>query len=88
MIHTPVFICSHIFNKSRPILLVIKTGGDWQMLCGGMHNADETPKVVGMEHLLQRDQSLVQILDLPDEYEAERKSLNDSWIRTKCVSNT
>jgi hypothetical protein len=82
--HTPIYICSHIFNNTHPILLVIKVGGDWQMLCAGGHDAGEIPRVVGLGHLLERDKTLYQILDLPDDFEAERKSLDEPWIRTKC----
>ena len=31
----PVYVCSHVFENVRPILLVVREGGDWQCLCGG-----------------------------------------------------
>lgn len=80
------FICSHIFDKSRPVLLVSREGGDWQFLCGGEHPADELPHVVGMHHLLDFDPSLREILDLPSGHEAERGSTEAPWIRTDSTS--
>lgn len=80
----PVYICSHIFDNSRPVLLVSKADGEWQMLCGSHHDANELPHVVGINHLLERDPSLTQVMDLQDDWEAERESVGDSWVRTKC----
>ena len=77
------YVCSHVFNDTRPVLLVSRAGGDWQCLCGGAHEADEVPNVVGLNHLLERDPSLRELEDLPDEWEAERASVNDPWIRTR-----
>ena len=65
------------------MLLVSRAGGDWQCLCGGTHEAGEVPKVVGLNHLLERDASLRELEDLPDDWEAERASLNGQWIRTR-----
>lgn len=82
---TPAFICCHIFEKSRPVLLVARTGGDWQLLCGATHGPGERPRVVGLNHLLARDPSLQTILDLPDGWEAERDGLGDQWTRRRCA---
>jgi hypothetical protein len=82
--HTPVYVCSHVFNNTHPILLVSKADGDWQMLCGEEHDADEVPKVVGLGHLLERDSALYEVMDLQDNWEAERESVTSSWIKTKC----
>jgi hypothetical protein len=34
-----------------------------------------------MGHELAKDPTLLPLLDLPPEWEAERKSINDQWIR-------
>jgi hypothetical protein len=73
------FICSHVFDNSRPILLVVKSDGDRQFLCGDTH--DEIPRVVGINHLLDRDPSLHEVMDLPDNWEAERESPETLWRR-------
>jgi hypothetical protein len=78
------YVCEHVFEHVRPILLVARDGGDWQFLCGGSHDPNEVPRVVGMNHLTEEDPSLRQILDLSVNWEAERLSLNDPWIRTAC----
>lgn len=81
--HTPVFLCSHVYKNEKPVLLVCKEDGDWQMLCGGEHDENEKPVVVGIGHLLEKDPSLTEIIDLPDNWEAERQSINHPWIRTE-----
>jgi hypothetical protein len=80
------YVCSHIFSNTMPILLVSRAEGDWQCLCGQTHSKDEIPKVVGLNHLLERDPSLSQLRDLPVDWEAERASILDQWIRTELRS--
>jgi hypothetical protein len=77
----PAFVCSHVFGASKPILMVSREDGDWQFLCGGQHPALETPRVVGLNHLLERDETLAGVLDLPENYTAERKSPLEDWVR-------
>ena len=77
------YVCSHVFNDTRPVLLVSRAGGDWQCLCGGNHEAGEVPSVVGLNHLMERDVTLREIIDLPDDWEAERASQKDPWIRMR-----
>jgi hypothetical protein len=50
-------------------------------LCGQTHPDDDDPIVVGLDHLLQRDPSLQDILDLEDNSEAERDALGAEWTR-------
>lgn len=76
------YVCSHVFSGARPVLLVSHAGGDWQCLCGGEHDATEVPNVVGLNHLLERDPTLRQVLNLPNDWEAERASVESPWIRT------
>ena len=77
------YVCSHVFREMRPVLLASHAGGDWQCLCGGEHQAGETPNVVGLNHLMERDPSLQALSDLPDDWEAERVTAYDPWIRTR-----
>ncbi|MEZ4300173.1 MAG: hypothetical protein R3B70_34820 [Polyangiaceae bacterium] len=76
-----VFVCSHVFEGARPILLVSRADGDWQMLCGGAHEETAVPQVVGLNHLLDRDPDLRALLDLPPEWEAERAGGGTRWER-------
>lgn len=82
--HLPAFICSHIFENSKPILLVSHEGGDWQFLCGEIHDLDEKPKVVGIGHLVERDPTLNEIAQIPVDHEAEREKVGSGWLITRC----
>lgn len=74
------YVCEHVFYNTRPILLVChERDGDWQFLCGATHPG-AIPKVVGMEHLLERDPSLKQILQLPLGCDAERTDTSSVWL--------
>jgi hypothetical protein len=81
MTEPPAYVCSHVFNDSRPVLLVSRAGGDWQLLCGQEHDSDEVPQVVGLNHLVERDPSLADVRDLPDDWEAERSDPASPWRR-------
>jgi hypothetical protein len=77
------YVCIHVFNKERPILLVNRSDGSWCFLCGGGHEQGASNyRVVGIGHLFERDSSLLSLLDLPAKWEAERKSVQDEWVRT------
>jgi hypothetical protein len=78
-----VFVCPHIFQDSRPILLVIHDEGDWQCLCGE-DDHDEKGHLVGMGHLTDRDSSINELVDLPNGFEAGRDSVSSDWVRLKC----
>jgi len=75
----------HVFEHTSPILLVSRAEGDWCFLCGDEHDDSASMyRVVGMVHLLELDPTLQLVLDLPSEWEAERKSKDDPWLRTPC----
>jgi hypothetical protein len=61
------------------VLLVIKEEGDWQFLCGGEHDFEEIPQVVGFNHIIERDTTLKEILSLKDNNEAERDEIGGIW---------
>lgn len=77
----PAYVCSHIFHGTQPILFVSRADGDWQFLCGGIHGQEELPRVIGINHVFKGDETLVALLDLPPEWEAERSSIDSIWIR-------
>ena len=76
------FICSHVFRNERPVLLVSRATGDWMFLCGGSHPSGELPHLVGCDHLFERDQRLREVADLEPNWDAERQSIEGSWVRT------
>jgi len=73
-----VYLCSHVFDNTRPVLFVSRADGDWQFLCGGEHE-NEVPSVVGFNHVLARDPTLAELLDLPHKWEAERTDTSSPW---------
>lgn len=77
------YVCQHVFNHECPVLLVSRAEGDWQLLCGGDHDQDEIPHVVGLNHLFESDSSLEELKDLPPDWEAERDSVAAPWRRSK-----
>ena len=81
--HQKAYVCIHVFEGAKPVLLVCRPDADWCFLCGEEHPDDAAYyKVVGIGHVLERDPSLVDLLDLAPEEEAERSALGAPWIRT------
>jgi hypothetical protein len=86
--HQKAYVCVHVFDRTRPVLLVSRAEGDWCFLCGDMHPDDAASyRVVGLGHVLAHDPSLTELLNLPPDWEAERASTSEHWIRTKCESD-
>jgi hypothetical protein len=81
MPHEAVYVCEHVFAGSHPIAFVSRVGGEWQFLCGGGHENDEIPRVVGLEHIISHDSSVLELYDLPVGWEAERESPYGPWKR-------
>jgi hypothetical protein len=84
--HEIVYICEHVFRDERPVLHVCKTDGDWQFLCGGDHSTG-LPVLVGMGHLIERDRTLLDILDLQEGWQAERNTATEPWERSLCETD-
>lgn len=77
----PAFVCSHVFEDTRPILLVLHADGAWQLLCGDAH-LGERPRLAGLGRLVERDPTLRELLDLPRDWTAERSAPGQPWIRS------
>ncbi len=80
--HAKAYLCIHVALRERPVLLVDKTDGDWQFLCGEDHHSNEC-HVAGIGHLVDMDPSLAEVLDLPDNFEASRSAVGSPWVRSK-----
>lgn len=76
---TGVLVCAHVLENTRPVLLAARADDEWQFLCGSESDTDRTPAVIGLNHLLERDPSLSRILDLPNNWEAERDDISSPW---------
>lgn len=80
--HTKVYVCVHVFERSRPVLYVTRPDGDWCMLCGATHaDSSDEYRVVGLGHLIAMDPSLTEVLDLLPQEEAERSEVGANWER-------
>ncbi|QDG74416.1 hypothetical protein FJ695_00185 [Labrenzia sp. PHM005] len=83
-----VYVCIHVYEHKHPVKLVVHEDGDWMFLCGELH--DDNPdnyKAIGVGHLLDWDPSLSEVLDLENNYEAERTGINSKWMRTNLLSS-
>lgn len=85
--HSKAYVCIHVFEKSRPVLLVSRASGDWSMLCGDLH-ADDAYRVVGIGHVIDTDATLREILDLERDFDAERSSVGAAWQRYPTPADT
>lgn len=78
------YVCSHVFDRAAPVMLVSRPDGDWCCLCGQLHDESGVEyKVVGIGHLLEEDKSLAAVTDLPPDWEAERRETGGKWVRTR-----
>lgn len=81
--HQKAYVCIHVFDGSRPVLLVSRADGDWSFLCGGLHANDASSyRVVGIGHVVDKDPSLRAVMDLPPDWEAERQDVSSDWTKT------
>ena len=76
----PAFICTCVFQHTRPVLLVSHEGGDWQFLCGEPHeDVEASLRVVGLNHVIEHDPTLIAMLELPNDMAAERDTVVSPW---------
>lgn len=80
--------CKCVLNEGRPVLFVSHAGGDWQMYCDWRSHDFGDPavlknhlKLVHIAHLIERDPTLSEVLDLPMDMAAERASIGSPWER-------
>ncbi len=76
-------VCPHVFGNTHPVLLVSRAGGVWKCLCGDDHEPGAAMQIIGWHDLLERDASLAELRNLPDEGEAARLSANARWVRAR-----
>lgn len=81
---TKAYVCVHVFDGTRPVLYVTRPDGDWCALCGDDHPDDASSyRVVGIGHVVERDASVGDVLDLASNEEAERVAVGAPWIRSR-----
>ena len=82
--HQKAYVCSHVFDRISPVMLVSRPDGDWCFLCGQLHDQSSLEyKVVGIGHVLEEDKSLTEVTDLAPDWEAERSEIGGKWMRTR-----
>lgn len=87
--HQKAYVCIHVFEGVKPVLLVSRPEGDWCFLCGDEHPDDASScRVVGLGHIVSRDPSLEALLDLPPDWEMEREASGSPWMRTRCTPDS
>jgi hypothetical protein len=76
-----VFVCGHVFDHSRPILLIANMDGDLCFLCGANHPDSESEyQAVGLNHILEMDPSVKPVIvKLKNNWEAERTTSATNW---------
>jgi hypothetical protein len=58
-------------------------------LCGATHTDVATEfRVVGIGHLFDEDQTLVELGNLPADWEAERATIGGPWLRTNANADS
>jgi hypothetical protein len=79
---TKAYSCRYVVEGTRPVLYVTRADGDWCFLCGEEHPQDAYWfLVVGLGHEVDKDRTLLEILDLAPEEEAEREEVGGVWTR-------
>jgi hypothetical protein len=82
LIDTAVFTTKYVIEDKKTIVLVTHDieDGAWQFFSDDSFvNFEEVAKVVGFQELINMDNSLLQILDMPLGYSATRKDEFDNW---------
>jgi hypothetical protein len=86
--HQKAYVCIHIFENSKPVLLVSREHGDWSFLCGDDHPEDPSYcRVVGIGHVIEKHPDLAPLLDLLPNEEAGRVAPGEPWIRTYLIKS-
>ena len=82
--HQKTYVCTHVFYGNAPVLLVSRPDGDWCFLCGAAHDDSAAQyRVVGIGHLFEHDQTLIELENLPVDWEAERTIVGGQWLLTR-----
>jgi hypothetical protein len=80
---TACFVCSHVLNRERPVLLVTHDDDGeyeyWQFLCGETDHDDAQIKITSMKKATEIDPSVNDLHDMPVGVRADRKSIKDPW---------
>jgi hypothetical protein len=82
-----VITTRQVMEEGWPILLVAHDAEEprgWQFLNGNGDTEDRANGIpVHVEHVIERDASVVELADLPPGWQARRASEREQWIRER-----
>lgn len=80
------YVCIEVFERELPVLYVARPDGEWCFLCGGGHSNEASAyRLVGIDHPITGDPTLLEVLDLDVDEEAERPAVGAAWNRSTSV---
>lgn len=80
---TMAFVTEPIAQREQPVRHVIRDDdGDWQLLCGTDDPGDDLVPL-HLYHSLDRDQTLLELLDLEPGHRADRSAAGEPWRRRR-----
>lgn len=81
--HQKAYVCVCVFESAKQVKLVSRAGGDWSILCGDMHpDSADYYCVVGIGHEFEKDPTLLEVIDLAPEWDAQRSHVGAAWVRS------
>ena len=82
--HTRVFLSETVHSGTEPVTFVLHDAEDgaWQFFGNSMRDGGG-PVISCFHHPIDRDPSLVELVDLPLGWYAERSKIGEPWIRKK-----
>jgi hypothetical protein len=80
--HQKAYVCICVFESRKPVKLVVHKDRGWSVLSGDMHpQSADYYCVVGIGHEFDKDPTLLELIDLAPDWEAERTEVGAAWIR-------
>ncbi len=87
---TACFVCEHVLNKTRPILLVTHDEDTeyeyWQFLCGETDHGNGSIKITSMRKATEIDPTINELHELKLGVSADRKNIAAPWERFKVTN--
>lgn len=79
---TGILVCVHVFRDERPALLAFRDDALVCLMCGDSDHADSPSdyRVVGAQHVVDRDPGVGEVLHLELGQELERVALGEPWV--------
>ena len=78
------YVCRHVFEGTREVLYVSLADGDCCFLCGDGHPQEAYRFLaVGLGHEIDKDRTLLGVLDLAPDEKAKRALVGGPWTRSR-----